>query len=535
MIFSTNISALKAFNSFTSSNTSLQKVFRKISSGLRINSSADDASGLAVSERMRAQINGFAAALRNSQDTISLLQAAGGALERVNDILQSMRELSLQAANDTLTSQDRKHIQQELDELIGQINTIAGTTTFNKRKLLDGTSGALWSASDTSLKVIVKGSISEGNMNSEGDYLIRITANPGKAQVLTSNIIEAAELGISPARRTYNEINIESPDESLSRGGWSFADGTVTINQDGSYHIKGSGTLTNNTIKITQGVEANILLEDVSIDGKSAFYISEGANVYLHLAGRNTLHSGLNHAGLEVDSNASVMIGSYDDVSELNVYGGTNGAGIGGGRNSDNGTVIITGGNVSAISIGGPSEDGYLPGVRHYQAEGAGIGGGAGGSGGAIIIAGGRVRANSGDPKAELGYEGIAAGIGSGFSDPYVHMNGETTKIIITGGDIAAVGGGAGAGIGNGGSAATGSHEGAEVTIYGGKINASGGVWAAGIGGGFANDGGIITIYDGDIEAYSGTKPNDKNAYGAGIGGGEWGKKRNYINTFGTI
>ena len=88
-----------------------------------------------------------------------MLQTAEGALEQTNSILQRMRELTVQAANDTLTSQDRQYIQQEIDELKKQVDVVAGTTQFNRRRLLDGSSGALWSSSDEGVRARINGGL----------------------------------------------------------------------------------------------------------------------------------------------------------------------------------------------------------------------------------------------------------------------------------------------------------------------------------------------------------------------------------------
>ncbi|GHV43023.1 hypothetical protein FACS1894187_25440 [Synergistales bacterium] len=102
-----NIPALYAYNALSDTNNQLQKAIRNLSTGLRINMAADDAAGLAISEKMRGQIRGLDQALRNSQDGISMIQTAEGALTEVHSILQRIRELTVQAANDTLTKSQR--------------------------------------------------------------------------------------------------------------------------------------------------------------------------------------------------------------------------------------------------------------------------------------------------------------------------------------------------------------------------------------------------------------------------------------------
>jgi flagellin len=114
------------------------KVTEQLSSGYRINRAADDAAGLAISEKMRRQIRGLTQATANAQDGISCLQTAEGALNEVHDMLQRMNELAIKAGNETLQSIDRMYIQAELNALYTEINRVAETTTFNEQKLLDG-------------------------------------------------------------------------------------------------------------------------------------------------------------------------------------------------------------------------------------------------------------------------------------------------------------------------------------------------------------------------------------------------------------
>jgi len=128
--------------------TSAGKSMEKLSSGLRINRAGDDAAGLAISEKMRGQIRGLDQASRNSQDGISLIQTAEGALNETHNILQRMRELAVQASNDTNIQDDRAQIGKEITELQKEINRIASQTEFNKKKLINGSlSGADGNAS----------------------------------------------------------------------------------------------------------------------------------------------------------------------------------------------------------------------------------------------------------------------------------------------------------------------------------------------------------------------------------------------------
>lgn len=137
MRINNNISAVNACHSYGMNNLQSQKSLTKLSSGLRINSAADDAAGLSISEKMRAQIRGLNRANSNIQDGISLIQVADGALNEVHSLLQRGRELSVQAANGTLTTSDKQMIQEEAEQIISEIDRISNTTEFNTIKLLN--------------------------------------------------------------------------------------------------------------------------------------------------------------------------------------------------------------------------------------------------------------------------------------------------------------------------------------------------------------------------------------------------------------
>ena len=138
MIINHNMNALNAHRNMGINNTAAGKSMEKLSSGLRINRAGDDAAGLAISEKMRGQIRGLTQASRNSADGISMIQTAEGALNETTNILQRMRELAVQASNDTNTSSDRNEIQKEINALTEEVDRIANNTEFNTQKLLNG-------------------------------------------------------------------------------------------------------------------------------------------------------------------------------------------------------------------------------------------------------------------------------------------------------------------------------------------------------------------------------------------------------------
>ncbi|MCF6093421.1 flagellin [Microaerobacter geothermalis] len=149
MRINNNIMAMNTYRQLTNNTFNTSKSLEKLSSGLRINRAGDDAAGLAISEKMRGQIRGLEQANRNAQDGISLIQTAEGALNETQAILQRMRELAVQAANDTNTADDRAEIQKEIDQLTQEIDRIGNATEFNTKKLLNGSATVSANISDS--------------------------------------------------------------------------------------------------------------------------------------------------------------------------------------------------------------------------------------------------------------------------------------------------------------------------------------------------------------------------------------------------
>lgn len=177
-----NLAALNAWRNLTSTDTMMNRSLERLSSGFRINRAADDAAGLAISEKMRGQIRGLNQAVSNAQNGISLIQTAEGALNEVHSILQRVRELAVQSASDTMTDSDRSELQKEVTNLLSEIDRIGNDTEFNTKKLLNGSLTAATTAQGTKLdsvklqnggKVTAKGSgalvaLKDANGNSLG-------------------------------------------------------------------------------------------------------------------------------------------------------------------------------------------------------------------------------------------------------------------------------------------------------------------------------------------------------------------------------
>ena len=138
MVVQHNLTAMNSNRMLGLTMSSQAKSTEKLSSGYKINRAADDAAGLSISEKMRRQIRGLTQASLNAQDGISAVQTAEGALTEVHDMLQRMDELATKAANGTLTEEDRKAVQDEIDQLVTEIDRVSETTTFNEMALLKG-------------------------------------------------------------------------------------------------------------------------------------------------------------------------------------------------------------------------------------------------------------------------------------------------------------------------------------------------------------------------------------------------------------
>ena len=194
MIINHNMNALNAHRNMGVNNTAAGKSMEKLSSGLRINRAGDDAAGLAISEKMRGQIRGLTQASRNSADGISMIQTAEGALNETTNILQRMRELAVQASNDTNTSSDRNEIQKEINALTEEVDRIANNTEFNTQKLLNGSKSGeegdlvreAVAEQKGVFKITLTAGLADGNKLNVDGKLIKFT----NADVVSNNTIK---------------------------------------------------------------------------------------------------------------------------------------------------------------------------------------------------------------------------------------------------------------------------------------------------------------------------------------------------------
>ena len=290
-----NIPALFTYNALNSTNESLQKSINKLSTGLRINTAADDAAGLAISEKMRAQVRGLDMAVRNAQDGISMIQTAEGALNETHSILQRMRELAVQAANDTLTANDRQVIQLEIDQLKEEVDRIASTTQFNKKKLLDGSASVLWSADKLETKAFVRGSLRQIDQfgqkaAAEGNFKISINATPGQGQIQKSDVfkIKHEDVMMNVSVNTLKGVNDVEID-GLPAGDYKLtlnraaASAAAAANKVSWYGYEGLSVTLSDV-----GANANILFEVVAVDTSAKQVTFRGVSYVLNKDGTVT-------------------------------------------------------------------------------------------------------------------------------------------------------------------------------------------------------------------------------------------------------
>jgi flagellin len=302
-----NIAALNTYRQLGSANQGMSNSMEKLSSGLRINKAGDDAAGLAISEKMRAQVRGLDQASANAQDGISMIQTAEGALSETHDILQRMRELATQAANDTNTTDDRQEIQKEMNQLTSEINRIGNTTEFNTKSLLNGdvkgaggvgaadasatfdfTNGASMNDVSGTSKINLGGTeynivfdsantyAGNGTTFDEDTQTITVatkTAGP-TAQQLTDDLVQAFQdmRGADPTL-SLTEFKFENDANKLKITALSTGDYAGTAGKDSIDFNSGRSVTINNIVEGSNGADGEAQLQ-IGANNAQAFVIS---------------------------------------------------------------------------------------------------------------------------------------------------------------------------------------------------------------------------------------------------------------------
>ncbi|MED1603082.1 flagellin [Alkalihalophilus marmarensis] len=320
MIINNNIPALNTYRQMGVNQAGAQNSMEKLASGLRINRAGDDAAGLAISEKMRAQVRGLDQASRNAQDGISMIQTAEGALQETHSILQRMRELATQAANDTNVEVDRGEIQKEMNQLTSEINRIGNTTEFNTQKLLDGGKGGTLSVGvpDTGVDAtdastisfeITKNLVAGQTVTVNGTEYTAINDGEGSgaagAPGATQFVIGADEN--ATATNLAGQIDAGALSASASSGSITVtratSDEAITVELGGS---PAGGKFTSNfQIGANQGQSMTISIEDMrsvalGISGTADYDSSaEGAVENAAFTSENTVSNGTNNTAVE--------------------------------------------------------------------------------------------------------------------------------------------------------------------------------------------------------------------------------------------
>lgn len=339
-----NLQSMNAYRNYSGNASVLNKHLEKLSSGYQINRSADDAAGLAISEKMRFQITGLNQGVKNAKDGISLCQTAEGALQEVHELLRRMKELSIQAANGTYDGLDRGEIQKEIDQTVSEIDRISEASNFNGRQLFNGGSAATGAGGAT------------GTPETPD---VPDVPEPDPPEEPETTTVTCGDFTIT----TAGKAGID----------YSFEDGVLTIFTEQAITIKNTDGVdrTSNRIVIKKDVNANITLSGVNInsDSEAAFEIEEGStgDVTLALEGNNMLKSGRSYAGLQKNGGADTGKLVIQGNGQLTAAGGLDAAGIGGGSGKSGSNIIIESGTVNAV--GGEESN-------TSRGGGAGIGGG---------------------------------------------------------------------------------------------------------------------------------------------------------------
>jgi flagellin len=358
-VITTNLASLNAQRNLNSSQSSLATALQRLSSGLRINSARDDAAGLAISQRLTSQINGLNQAVRNANDGISLSQTAEGALQESGNILQRIRQLAVQSANDSNSAADRKALQAEVSQLTSELNRIANTTTFNGKKILDGSFSAqkfqVGADADQTINVTIAdgrataiGNFAYNSTNSNAGFGLEVARAAGAS--LAANLFVAQAVSIngslgqttvaagtlvagSTARTIAAEVNnvtgstgVTATARTTATLGSASAVGSYSFNLYGqnttAVQISATITSTSDLTSLRDAINAQTGLTGITAEGTGAALTlvqAEGYNIALE----NVLETGGSAATLSLTGGegAAVVLGAAVGTDSSTVGG----------------------------------------------------------------------------------------------------------------------------------------------------------------------------------------------------------------------
>lgn len=391
LVINTNIMSLNTQNQLAKSSSAMSTAMERLSSGLRINSAKDDAAGLAISDRMTAQINGLNQAVRNANDGISLAQTAEGAMGEMTNILQRMREIAVQSANDTNTAQDRLALQDEMDQMYSELDRIASTTQFNGQNILDGTlksttfqiganagqtlSVALESVTTQKLGLNGYSALGELNTGRVGNTLTSLAADDvlingesafSGAVNLTVGGDNAATL--AAAINANSGVTGVSADAYNTLSTSALSDG-VTL----ATNINGTDVTATSAGDLVELINRDVSGVTAALNADNSITLSNDTGNDIDIANHTTLAT--NNVGVSTGTYSGYMSLNSTDGSEISVAANTEGAGTVSdvqalGLNASQGSDQVSGGVVTANSLT-DSMDITINGVQVGASDGA--------------------------------------------------------------------------------------------------------------------------------------------------------------------
>lgn len=327
LVLNTNIDALVAQNSLTSSGSQLATALQQLSSGLRINTAADDAAGYAIAQGMTSQVNGLNQAAQNANGGVSLAQTASGAMQEITNDLQSMRDIAVESLNATNSSQDRTDLNAQFQQLMNDINSVSSQTQFNGVNLLDGSfQGATFQVGANAGQSITIGAISSASSGAIGNYYNGKTDVGGATVTLASGATFAgastaatagsySASGLSGSTDLGTAVDGSSVTLSVNVDGTKYTTNAITLTGTASTDLKSIAAGINQALSSTGGIVATVNSAGTGIQLSGTAAAGDGHVVSFSVAGATSASGSSVTAGantlqdLGVDS--SDLIGTY--------------------------------------------------------------------------------------------------------------------------------------------------------------------------------------------------------------------------------
>jgi len=301
-VINTNVKSLISQNALSKNNRALESAMEQLSTGRRINSAKDDAAGLAISSRMTAQIRGLDQSVRNGNDAISMLQTAEGALIEVTNMLQRMRELSVQAANDTYAPQDRAYLNQEFQQLKDEVFRVSRATQWNGMNILDGSF--------------------EGDQGVPGEFAFQVGANEGQTVTHTLGDVGFRKIAIATEVTTAADTGV-AEEGTITLSGVFAEDDVIEVTLNGvttTYTVLAADIDAGGDDAVTLENVANALADALETDGEidNSWTVTGGVISYTAATANTSLAATVSRTVVGVDTGALANIQELDIITTPN-------------------------------------------------------------------------------------------------------------------------------------------------------------------------------------------------------------------------